>query len=223
MSRTYLQHPFFKNPVKWLRGVKKRHSPQLCLDGFYDTTSLNVNPFAKSLLETRLDVSRTRFPLENMVQIIVSESEKHGAYELVPVLQKPTCGQNPASYVINNKSYIKFLSRKRFAPIPLKYKHKSSSVIGAIKPPQDLATDIDSLYRSKIKKMIDELPENISVSSKDPEREILIRPAASDCIIWDDSLPVIYSSLAAKEIVLAYAEQHEVISLLLKLVASQRI
>lgn len=223
MLSSYLRHPLLRNPLKWLRGVSKRHTTDLYLDNFYDTRNLGKNPFLVSLLDTRLDMSRTRFPIGNMVQTVVAGSPKTKSYEVIPVLEKPHKGQNPGVYVINNKEYINFLSRKRFSPIPLKYKHKSSSIIGAIKTPQDFSAEIEELYKNGIVQLLKELPKSDIEGNKDCE-VVCLKPGNLESIVWEpNSSPIIYSSLVQKETILSYTEHSDLILLFLKFSAFVKV
>ncbi|QBM86083.1 hypothetical protein METSCH_A07180 [Metschnikowia aff. pulcherrima] len=223
MSRSYLQHPLLKNPVKWLRGVPKRHECDLQLQGYYDTKSLDSNPFAASLQDTRFDVSKIRFPIGNTVQIVVNKIHDLTTYRLTPVLEKPRYGQNPASYVINNKYYIDFLARKRFMPIPLKYRHRSSSMIGSIKSSSDFSSEIQTLYKEKIIQLIDQLPASetrtISKNSK-----ILLKPGEVGHIDWSpNSIRAIQTPLVHEEVSICSNEDQYLVSLFLKLTAFMEV
>lgn len=125
-----------------------------------------------------------------MVQMVVTKRE--GKYEITPVLQKPLLGQNPATYVLGNEKYISFLSRKRFRPLPTKYRHRSLAMASRIEVP-DLAPAIDSMYRDALE---EELKREIA---EDLDRADMIRIAPGE--IEASTEDVVFLPFATKEIV----------------------
>lgn len=86
-----------------------------------------------------------------MIQV-VAEKLPEGKYNLVPVLEKPKTGQNPASYVVNKAKYIQFLSFKMFKPIPVKYKFRKNTVSFGIS--DTFVDDVEKLYVETILELL---------------------------------------------------------------------
>lgn len=205
MSR-HLQHPLLRNPAKWLRGITKRHSESLYVTDRYDSSSLNANPFALLLQQTRKDVSGYRFPLGNMVQVIVKRKSKEvGAYELVPVLEKPAIGQHPASYVINNRTYVDLLKARGVRPIPLKHKQRNASLMSQLQLLDSFADDIERLYEKDIEKGLDDISNGLE-SEIGPA--MILQPCdghnSQSFIGWKLNTPVLRTSSVGQEILVPY-------------------
>lgn len=193
-------HPLLRNPTKWLRGVNKRHSDKLYSEKFYNVAKLKENPFAQLLLHTRKDISGYRFPTGNMVQIIVrkdgegnigqSES-KPASNSLVPVLEKPKSGQNPASYLINNKAYIELLRQRNVRPVPLKHRQRNSHLILQLTLREEFTEEVEKLYDNEIKKEI-----KAGLESGDVNGRVSLTPETKNWekINWKGNNPVIPSA-----------------------------
>lgn len=137
-----MRHALLRNPVKWLTRTRKRHAAELYDKNAYDTEKLANNPFAAALSDTRLDARGKRFPLGNMVQMVVEKDE--GRYLLKPVLKKPELGHNPASYILNRGPYIKLSMGQRASLVPMK--QRAAKMIGLIQIP-DLPSLVSDLYK----------------------------------------------------------------------------
>lgn len=207
MSR--LLHPLIRNPVKWLKGVTKRHSQKFYQEDFYDSSSLSSNPFAQILQSTRKDVSGYRFPLGNMIQVVVEKNRSNKKYELVPVLEKPEKGQNPASYLINDKAYLQLLSQKQIRPVPLKYRQRSTAILGQLSMSDQFVEKVDEMYQEEIEKyfqhenQIDHsiLPHENQI---DKTPSITLRPETDAIIGWDKNTPVVLSDAVTKDTSVPY-------------------
>lgn len=204
MSR--LLHPLIRNPVKWLKGVTKRHSQEFYREDFYDSSSLSSNPFAQILQSTRKDVSGYRFPLGNMIQVVV-EKNSSKKYELVPVLEKPEKGQHPASYLINDKAYLQLLSQKQIRPVPLKYRQRSTAILGQLSMSDQFAEKVDEMYQEEIEKYFQH--EN----QIDKTQTITLRPETDAIIGWDKNTPVVQSDAVTKDTSVSYNLKLTVLSI----------
>ncbi|EEQ36707.1 hypothetical protein CLUG_00830 [Clavispora lusitaniae ATCC 42720] len=202
-----MKHPLLRNPAKWLRGVEKGHSAKLYKESYYDSQLLKANPFANALVSTRKDVSNFRFPLGSMVQVIVKK--EHEAYNLVPVLEKPKVGQNPASYVIESEAYIDFLSKRHFKPIPLKYRHRSSSMADSIQVPKDFLQRAESIYLNRIEALLPQLKRS------GDNNGIVLKPSPAHIKgQWENSTYVIYAPFCTEEQFIPYKGNSELCFLL---------
>lgn len=182
-----MKHPLLRNPAKWLRGVEKGHSSSLYQETFYDPQLLAANPFARALVSTRKDVSGTRFPLGNMTQVVV-QKEGDLDYILVPVLEKPTKGQNPASYVVTNQAYLEFVSQRHFKPIPLKYRHRSPAIANSIKVAENFVQRVDSMLLERIQNLLED--QHRQPGHSQPGRSdrsgIMVSPSPTISGWWED-------------------------------------
>lgn len=201
-------HPLIRNPVKWLKGVTKRHSQNLYRDDFYDSSSLSSNPFAQLLQSTRKDVSGYRFPLGNMIQVVVQKDES-GKYELAPVLKKPEKGQNPASYLINNKAYLQLLNQKHVRPVPLKYRQHSTVILGQMGISDSFVEKVDEMYRDGIEDEIKKYQD----SPIDKSQGITLRPNTNDIIAWDKETPIVQSDAVTEDTTVPYSLEVSIISI----------
>lgn len=204
----YLRHPLLQNPAKHLRGVKKRHAPQLALTEYYDTASLESDPFAAALTATRKEWSvPTRFPLGNMVQVVVDRQSSPKALSLVPVLAKPTEGQNPASYVLNSRKQLEFAQKKHFYPLPQKY---WAHYRGARVPPDDFVGQIERLYREEFGHLI----KNVSLAEGPG---ITLVPGDKETLTWDNGEPVFASGMVTERTFVPYEKNEKLTSIIWKL------
>lgn len=211
---SYLRHPLLKNPVKWLRGVKKRHNAELAVETPL-TQRLQSDPFAASLTSTRRDVSYNLFPIGNMIQVIVGDKNEKGHYPLQPVIEKPSKGQHPASYVINYKKYLEILEMRRFLPTPMKYRMRGS-IEHAIKKPENFIGEVEELYRGRITEL---LSSRSGAAENNRELGFLLTPGERKASVsWSELGPVIATDLVAEETFVAF-EESELAMLLWKLVA----
>lgn len=211
MSKRYLDHPLLRNPAKWLRGAKKRHSEGCYINGYYDVKTLQANPFARASAATRQDVSHKRFPIGNMIQMVVKKQEEK--YSIVPVLEKPKKGLNPASYVLNNELYIQFLKLKHFKPIPLKYRHRSLSIPVSIS--DRFVDEVAELYTEQIRLL---LPEARDVNSTDVDG-IYVVPSLDTSVLWRGKAPVfpLHTELLNEEIFLPFESNEKLCSAIIAL------
>lgn len=160
---------------------------------------LKENPFTRLLLHTRKDISGYRFPTGNMVQIIVKKNSEDEAglsklqaasFSLVPVLEKPKFGQNPASYLINNKTYIELLRQRNVRPVPLKHRQRNSNLILQLTLKEEFTKDIEDLYENEIKNGI-----STGLESGDEMGSISLTPGTTNWneLSWDGSTPIFTS------------------------------
>lgn len=198
MPPTYLQHPLLRNPAKWLRGVPKRHHPNLVLES-YDSAAVASNPFVAALEATRLDQSRAKFPIGNMVQVIVAVSGDSKNLKAMPVLEKPQAGQNPAAYVINSGPYIRFLARKRFSPIPLKIRHRAPSVASSVQVSPDFSDEVEMLYEEAVA--------GTKMAHVKDQPGLLIKTGERR-IEWDGSRPTIYLPFVGQPTFVSFKENN---------------
>lgn len=220
-----MKHPILRNPAKWLQGVEKGHSSHLYLSKFYDPQLLAANPFANALVSTRKDVSNVRFPLGNMTQIVV---QKQGEldYQLVPVLEKPTKGQNPASYVLANHAYIDFISKRHFKPIPLKYRHRSPIMANSIKTPENFSLLVDSMLLERIQTLLGQVETSeSSVSESNPSHlsGIMIAPSSTTSGWWENGTYHVVGPFCSKKAFVPYIGHEQLCGTLCKYVRYKSI
>lgn len=210
-SHSYKLLPALKNPIKFLKNVTTRHSTGLYLRGYYDGEKLQTNPFAEQLRLTRNDLSRSNFPIGNMIQVVV-HSDDHGHW-LIPVLEKPLGGQNPAKYVINWRTYIDFHMRKRFFPLPQKYLARSPSMISKVKVSPNFTEEVELLYKNRIKELLVGC-ENSEVN-KDNQDGFFLEPNSSvssdrgTCLKWESQTPIIETDLVERRMFFPYKDHAE--------------
>lgn len=169
MTKACFKHPLLSNPVKWLRN-NKYHSSEFYTKSYYDTISINSNPFAQALTETRMDGSRIRYPKGQMVQIVVdgyqesssidtAESSEDKNYFLMPLINKPE--QNsvlfPSHYILKNQHYIDYIVKtnqwRRY--VPQKFRFKNDKVLGAkVNILPDITKTIPHIYEQNILKLM---------------------------------------------------------------------
>lgn len=218
-----MKHPLLRNPAKWLVGVEKGYSAQLYLSKFYNPQILAANPFALALTSTRKDVSNARFPLGNMTQIVV-QKKGPSDYQLVPVLEKPTQGQNPASYVLANADYIEFVSKRHFKPVPLKYRHRSPAIANSITVVEDFVGEVDRMLLERIQAFLGKLEENDVL---DPgivlQLGIHLEPSPSTRGWWDNGVYCISGPFCRKRITVPYIGHEQLCSVLTKYVRFKNI
>lgn len=209
-------HPVLRNPLKYLKRTPKAHAPDLYIKGSYDSQSLSTNPFAAMLLDTRMDVSRTRFPLGSSIQTIVEKSGE--SHQLKPVLVKPTQGQNPASYVANSGPYIRFLEKKFFFPLPMKYRLRGlASFVARIKCPPDFGGLVRELYTQEIGRLLP-LAVTTPITKVKPLDQGLVLRKDSDGMRWVDGRLVVTSTLAPEdEVFLPFGPNRDLTLMLIKL------
>lgn len=219
MTYKYKLLPALKNPVKFLKNVKTRHSSELYLKGYYNPVDLDTNPFVEQLKATRNDISKSNFPIGDMVQIVVMK--EGDSYWLKPVLTKPVEGQNPAKYVINWDEYIEFHQRKKFLPVPLKYLARSPSLISKMKVSSDFIKEVEQMYVKRIKELLQEAETNDATEMD--EKGILLCPlntklnpnsnsdsySVNISLAWQQGTLVITSDLVEKKIFIAYRANKE--------------
>lgn len=145
---TYQKHRILRNPLKWLERVRKRHSESLYCHDRYDPNDLINNPFALALTQTKQDVQLKRFPVGNMVQMIVTKNGVN--YDIVPVLEKPTLGHNPANYIINKSIYIDLALNLRSNFLPLKHRMRDKAMYSLASPVPNFLQEITRLYKGAI-------------------------------------------------------------------------
>lgn len=201
-----MKHRLLLNPVKWLRGARKRHAADLYDASAYNPQTLQSNPFARALDATRMDILGKRFPLGNMIQTIVEQ--RGGKYEIVPVLEKPVLGVNPASYVLNRASYIAFAQKRVFLPIPSKRRQRDKKLLGQTRVIEDFIGVYRRLLEEAIRPLLD------SVEGGDgPGMTVLPGNGPTK---WENGTPHMYSPLFDKEVHLPYEENQQLCQLLLK-------
>lgn len=143
-----------------------------------------------------------------------TEGEDKERYLIRPVLHKPSDGQNPASYIIDNKSYINFLMSGRFRPVPMKYHHRSLGVALQISISKTFADDVELLLRTSFTTSLTRYePKDISEGNG-----ILLKPSPSFKWVWSRQMPVIYTDLVENDTFLDYAKDTEMCSIIVKLV-----
>lgn len=201
-----MKHRLLLNPVRWLRGAKKRHSEELYDPTAYNPQDLYANPFARALDATRMDILGKRFPIGNMLQTIVEK--KNSKYEIVPVLEKPVLGANPASYVLNRGSYITFAQKRVFMPIPAKRRQRDKKLMGITR----VVDDFVGVYRGLLEEAIRPLLEQ-RVEATGTGMNVL--PGRGP-IQWKGKTPQVHSSLLEEEVFLLYKENQTLCRLLLK-------
>lgn len=208
---SYKLLPVLKNPVKWLKGVKVRHSEKLPILENYDVKDLESNPYAQILSDFRFDVSRKSFPIGDMVQIIVDK--KNDEYWLKPVLAKPTKGQNPARYVLNSEDYIEFLSLKQFLPMPFKYMVKSPSLASRTKILPRFTEEVKQMYVDKIKKLL----ENVISEEQRKFQGILLLPGDTTTLDWQEDQLIMTTGLVKANTYIGFNKNKELARLLILL------
>lgn len=209
MTKACFNHPLLSNPVKWLRN-KKYHSPEFYTKSYYDTNSINSNPFAQALTETRMDGSRIRYPKGQMVQIVVdsyqesdsigpAESSEDKNYFLMPLINKPE--QNsalfPSHYILKNQHYIDYIVKtnqwRRY--VPQKFRFKNDKVLGAkVNVLPDITKTIPYIYERNILRLMPET--RTTAYNKGQVREnglVLTFSATSNepAISFDNNLPIV--------------------------------
>lgn len=171
MPKVCTKHPLLSNPIKWLKN-NKYHSDEFYSTSYYDTDSINSNPFAQALTDTKMDGSRIRYPKGQMVQLVVdeysevtsidaarlSESKK---YFLVPLINKPE--QNsvlyPSHYILKNQHYIDYIVKtnqwRKY--VPQKFRFKNDKALGAkVNILPDIAKIIPHVYEQNIIRLMSE-------------------------------------------------------------------
>lgn len=163
MLNKLLRHPILRNPAVWLEGPKY-HSPELLSKSFYDSELLKKNPFALSMLSTRMDGSRKRFPKGQMIQLVVDTDNaeiSHNiksfdrTYYLVPALEEPDKRKNlfTSFYIINNRTYVEYClggnKWRRFVPQKFRYSNHSR-LESRLKVLPNMADVIESGLRARI-------------------------------------------------------------------------
>lgn len=209
MTKACFNHPLLSNPVKWLRN-NKYHSPEFYTKSYYETNSINSNPFAQALKETRMDGSRIRYPKGQMVQIVVDsyqesssigtvESSEDKNYFLMPLINKPE--QNsalfPSHYILKNQHYIDYIVKtnqwRRY--VPQKFRFRNDKVLGAkVNVPPDITKTIPYIYERNILKLMPET--RTTAYNKDQVQEngfVLTFSATSNepAISFDNNLPIV--------------------------------
>lgn len=207
MNYRYKLLPALKDPIKFLKNVPAKHASELYLSNYYSPKDLAANPFAHELKSTRSDVSRIRFPIGNMIQVIVENEE--GSLWLNPVLQKPVEGQNPAKYVINSKRYLEFQLRRNFKPIPLQYLARSPMLVPKIDVQPDFIRKAEKMYTERIKALL--LSTATNGSNDRNEMGLLLRPGTSTRMKWRDGVLEITTELIEKEAFAAYRTNPELV------------
>lgn len=138
MPKACFKHPLLTNPVKWLKG-NKYHSPEFYQTSYYDTDTINSNPFALVLTETRMDGSRTRFPKGQMVQLVVDTtpqktSSNNKDYFLLPLINKGIANSSlyPSHYILKNQQYIDYVVKTQQwrKYVPQKFRFKNDKFLG---------------------------------------------------------------------------------------------
>lgn len=204
-----MKHPLLANPVRWLRGAQKRHSASLYDTSAYDTTTLASSPFAQALLATRQDILGKRFPIGNMIQMIV-ERKGHNNYEIVPVLEKPTKGTHPGSYVMNRALYIDFAQKRMFLPVPLKRRQRDLNIMNITK----VVAKFNDVHREQLEGRIQLLMEN---RKKGTGPGLWAVPKSGETwLLWDGSIPQLHTSTVKEPVFLPYKENTALCLLVLK-------
>lgn len=203
-----MKHPLLQNPVRWLRGAKKRHSAELYDSSAYRKEELACNPFAAILASTRLDILGKRFPIGNMIQMVVEQRDD--GRKIVPVLEKPKLGTHPASYVMNRASYIDFAQKRQFLPVPLKIRQREKRLLAEIKVVEGFNGVHDELLRSEIGKLLNEKKTN-----EGPGMWIVPGESCS-WIEWEEKAPKIHHPLVKDTEFMSYEGNQRLCLLLLK-------
>lgn len=217
-----MKHPLLRNPAKWLNGVEKGHSTHLYLNRFYDAQLLAANPFANALVSTRKDVSNARFPLGTMTQIVVQKTGEQ-EYQLVPVIEKPKAGLNPASYVIANARYIDFVSKRHFKPIPLKYRHRSPAMANTIGVVDDFVGKVQSMLLGRVQTLWDEAQDQLQGGSE-PDSTlplvagIVVVPSSTVSGWWENGTYYIGAPFCSKDTKVPYVSHVQLCGALTKYV-----
>lgn len=209
MTKACFKHPLLSNPVKWLRN-DKYHSPEFYTRSYYDTNSINSNPFAQALRETRMDGSRVRYPEGQMVQIVVDsyqdsssidkvESSENKNYFLMPLINKPE--QNsvlyPSHYILKNQHYIDYIVKtnqwRKY--VPQKFRFKNDKVLGAkVNILPDIAKTIPRIYKQNILKLMSETRTTDYIKGLDQEYGFVLNFSGTSndpAISFDNKLPII--------------------------------
>lgn len=216
MSYKYKLLPLIKNPIKNLKGVKIGHSQEQYLRDWYDPAELAANPFAKSLVATRNDISRCNFPIGDMIQVVVEKNDE--GYWLRPVLQKPKEGQNPAKYVLNSKEYIDFHTCKRFFPLPLKYMARSPSLIPKIKVIPDFQGMVERLYTSRIHELLKKATIEQKSKFTGNGGGVIVKPGAQESIDWSLCQCAITTNMIEKPMYISFKANQDLAHALVQFV-----
>lgn len=171
MTKVCIKHPLLSNPIKWLKN-NKYHSSEFYLTSYYDANSINSNPFAQALTETKMDGSRIRYPKGHMVQLVVDEnseltsiesaqSSESKNYFLMPLINKTE--QNsalyPSHYILKNQHYIDYIVKtnqwRKY--VPQKFRFKNDKSLGnKVNILPDIAKIIPHIYEQNIIKLMSE-------------------------------------------------------------------
>lgn len=206
------RHPLLKNPVKWLQGAAKGHSAGLYDSSAYNLHDLTNNPFAQALADHRADHMVKRFPTGNMIQLVMKKID--GQYNIVPVLEKPKAGNNPANYVLNRASYIAHVQQTRFLPVPQKIRQRDKKLMGSIR----VVEDFEGVHRKKLEEAIRSLLEQ-KQAGDGPGLRVLPgqrKIPGNGPVEWEGKVPRIYSTLVDEELFLPFDKNLELCQLLLK-------
>ncbi|KAK6465163.1 hypothetical protein DFJ63DRAFT_9133 [Scheffersomyces coipomensis] len=140
-TKTYLKHPVLVNPTKWIRSPKI-HESNLYLTGFYNSKSLENNPFAKALIDTKADGLGTRFPVGSMIHLTADtppDKRESSNYWIMPIINHSISLDKyffTSHYMINNEVYVNEMIRQgkkvstRF--LPRKIIHRNGKLRGEI-------------------------------------------------------------------------------------------
>ena len=209
MTKACVKHPLLSNPVKWLRN-NKYHSPEFYTKSYYDTNSINSNPFAQALTETRMDGSRIRYPKGQMVQIVVdsyresssigtTESSEDKNYFLMPLINKPEENSPlfPSHYILKNRHYIDYIVKtnqwRRY--VPQKFRFKNDKVLGAkVNVLPDIAKTIPHIYEQNILKLISETRTTDYTKDLVQENGLVLNFSSTSnepAISFDNKLPIV--------------------------------
>lgn len=165
-KKRYLEQPVLNNPVRWL-GLNNFHSSELKLRDYYDVGSLENNPLATFLIDTKMDGTKKRFPKGQMIRLILDSNpgispalnSTQKNHYLVPCLEESRIPRvlSPSHYILNNKKYIEYIVKtkqwKRF--VPLKFTFKNGNTFESkIELLPNFEEIIESTLKSNVKHLL---------------------------------------------------------------------
>lgn len=214
MTRSYLKHPLFVSPAKWLL-LPRGHEPSLYVPGHYDESALSHNPFVLTLQNTAPEAVRTQFPTGNMVRLVVSRAE-HPRVEavLLPVTEmvasdraiaNQTLGfvptPAPVGQVLKNKSYLLYLVMNGLwrQNLPQEYRYRNqASVVHK--------TSMDENLPDTIEKDLKRTIESLLPSANQAAGPGLVLRSGPYSVHFDNSTPVVTLPIDTDELHLPYAQ-----------------
>lgn len=135
-----------------------------------------------------------------MVQFVVEKNHAKDGYSVNPVLEKPKSGQNPGVFLINSEKYLGLLQEKQIVTMPLKFRQRSSLVIGKTKMLDNYVGHIDEIYTEEIESSLSQKVESQSILG------LLLRPGSEDStkLLWQGKTPVVHTTAVTEDTFVPY-------------------